>query len=158
MSRRRRKIAFSKELRQRSTYTEQIAWNLLRDRRCFGLKFRRQYGISGFIIDFCCFEKRLAVEIDGGIHEQQREYDAARQRILEGEGLRFVRITAEELETNPEELLNRIRAALNMTPKDHPPLQLAWRGVGGEAPSFLCDSRLHVRAANERRKVEDKAT
>jgi very-short-patch-repair endonuclease len=54
----------------------------------------------------------LAVEIDGGIHESQKEYDAARQAVLEREGLRFVRVSAEELETNPEILATRILKAI----------------------------------------------
>ncbi len=134
MSRRNRKIAFSKELRQRSTRTEKIAWSMLRAHRCLGLKFRRQYGIFGFIIDFYCFELRLAVEIDGSSHLGRELYDAERQRVIESEGIRFIRITTDEMEECPEILVDRIRAALTEPPSStHSPLQLAWRGGGGEA-------------------------
>ena len=109
MSRRRRKIDFSKELRQRSTYTEKIAWNLLRDGRCLGLKFRRQYGISGFIIDFYCFEMRLAVEIDGSSHLGREAYDLMRQRELESEGIRFIRVPAYMLFESPEKFIDSIQ-------------------------------------------------
>lgn len=133
--RRRRKIAFSKELRQDSTYTENLAWNMLRNRRCLGLKFRRQYGISGFIIDFYCYEFRLAVEIDGSSHDGREEYDAMRQRRLEDEGISFVRITAEELESCPESLIDRIRAVLNAPANGvrAPLSSLPGEGAGGEA-------------------------
>jgi very-short-patch-repair endonuclease len=132
--RRRRKIAFSKELRQRSTYTEEIAWKLLRAGRCLGLKFRRQYGISGFIIDFYCFEHRLAVEIDGSSHDGRESYDIMRQSTLEHEGITFIRISADEMETRPEILIDRIRVCVyGSQTSPHSPLQLAWRGVGGEA-------------------------
>jgi very-short-patch-repair endonuclease len=143
VSRRRRKIKFSKELRQRSTYTEQIAWNMLRSGRCLGLKFRRQYGISGFIIDFYCYEHRLAIEIDGSSHIGREEYDAMRQRKLEDEGISFIRITADEMESNPESLINRIRAVVDATQASpHSPLQLAWRGGGGEACAHIEQTKL----------------
>jgi very-short-patch-repair endonuclease len=109
MSRRRRKIAFSQGLRQRSTHTEEIAWSMLRDRRCLGLKFRRQYGISGFIIDFYCFEAKLAIEIDGSSHGGREEYDAMRQLMLENEGISFIRITGDELFASPDKLVESIR-------------------------------------------------
>jgi very-short-patch-repair endonuclease len=116
MSRRRRKIRFSKELRQRSTYTEKIAWNLLRDGRCLGLKFRRQYGISGFIIDFYCYELRLAVEIDGTSHLGREDYDLMRQRELESEGIRFIRLPAYVLIESPEKLIESIQCFVASQP------------------------------------------
>ncbi len=117
------KTLFARELRRSETFTEKIAWNMLRRGSFMNLKFRRQFVFRGFILDFYCFEHKLAVEIDGGIHEHQKEYDAKRQAILERHGLRFVRITAEELESNPQELLNRIRAVITSpkTPSTFPP-------------------------------------
>lgn len=105
----RRKMLLSRELRRRSTYTEQIAWNLLRDRRCFNLKFRRQYGVAGFIVDFYCPELRLAIEIDGSSHVGREGYDAWRQRVIEEKSISFIRVTNEVLESNPEILFDRIR-------------------------------------------------
>lgn len=102
----------AREFRQRETYTEMLAWNMLRDGRFLGLKFRRQFVFRGFILDFYCYKHSLAVEIDGGIHEHRKTYDAARQAILERHGLRFVRISADEFEAAPEKLLDMIRAAL----------------------------------------------
>ena len=102
----------ARELRQYGTYTEALAWNLLRDGRFLGLKFRRQFVFRGFILDFYCYKHNLAVEIDGGIHEHLKSYDAARQAILERHGLRFVRISADAFEATPEKLLDMIRAAL----------------------------------------------
>ncbi len=51
------------------------------------LKFRRQHVIEGFVVDFYCHDLRLAIEIDGKVHDRQREYDEIRQTLIEGEGL-----------------------------------------------------------------------
>lgn len=129
----RRKMLLSRDLRRRSTYTEKLAWNLLRDRRCFNLKFRRQYGVAGFIVDFYCPDLKLAIEIDGSSHIGREGYDEWRQQLIEQESISFIRITNEVLESNPEVLVDRIRAFLNEPASPPPPLQLAWRGGGGEA-------------------------
>ncbi len=65
MRKRSLKVALAKGNRHDPTAAEAAAWVLLRDRRCLGLKFRRQHVIRGFIVDFYCAELRLAVEVDG---------------------------------------------------------------------------------------------
>ena len=79
---------------------ERRAWNLLRNRRMLGLKFRRQHVIAGFIVDFYCAELRLVLEIDGSGHSggAQSDYDAARTANLEARGYRVVRIRNEALQ------------------------------------------------------------
>src|SRR5262245_48894885 len=66
--------------RKAPSRAEAAAWELLRARRCLGLKFRRQQIIEGFYADFYCAERRLVLEIDGAIHDdpEQAAYDAAR--------------------------------------------------------------------------------
>jgi very-short-patch-repair endonuclease len=59
------------------TPAEQILWDRLRGRRFQGLKFRRQHPLGRFIVDFYCAEHRLVIELDGGIHRHQQEYDQA---------------------------------------------------------------------------------
>jgi len=75
------------------------AWDILRGRRLFGLKFRRQHTIGGFIVDFYCAELGLVIELDGSGHacDAQAEYDAARSRRLESRGLRILRIGNESV-------------------------------------------------------------
>lgn len=104
------KVIMSRMLRRRSTFTEKIAWNMLRNRRMFGHRFKRQVVFRGFILDFFCNELRLAIEIDGPIHENQQDYDALRQSIVESEDVAFIRITTKELEESPEKLAEAIRA------------------------------------------------
>jgi very-short-patch-repair endonuclease len=131
------KTRFARYLRERETFTEKIAWNLLRRHGVMGLKFKRQFVVGNFILDFYCPQYKLAIEIDGSIHEHRKEYDAARQAILEREGLHFIRITAEEMETYPETLIDRIRAFVagpHSSPHSPLPLRKAngRRGGGGE--------------------------
>jgi len=70
-SKKRIKIALARKFRKESTGAEERLWWLLRNRFMLGFKFRRQYLFRGFIIDFYCPQARLAIELDGGIHEKQ---------------------------------------------------------------------------------------
>src|SRR5450755_591674 len=76
------KIQFARKLRADATPAERVVWNLLRNRNLGGWRFRRQHVIAGFIADFYCPELKLVVELDGGIHETQRDEDAKRDAAL----------------------------------------------------------------------------
>jgi len=122
------KVALAKGNRHDPTAAEAAAWVLLRDRRCLGLKFRRQHVIRGFIVDFYCAELRLAVEVDGAVHvdRTQAEYDEARSRALAHAGINVVRIRNDQVsEAGLVALLEPYVAA--------PPLHEVERGPGGEA-------------------------
>jgi very-short-patch-repair endonuclease len=99
------------ELRKEHTPSEEILWQALRNRKLNGRKFKRQNPIGAFVVDFLCAEEMLVVEVDGKIHESQREADALRQEIIESRGLRFVRVTAEQVESDLPEVLNVIRSS-----------------------------------------------
>ncbi len=73
----------ARELRQRATEAEQMLWERVRNRRLGGLKFRRQHPLGPYIVDFYCAEHRLVVEVDGPIHEGQKERNALRAEYLE---------------------------------------------------------------------------
>ncbi len=74
-------------------------WHALRNRKCGGLKFRRQVNIGPYIADFLCKEHHVIIELDGKIHEkiEQRERDINRDEYLEELGYKILRITNEEL-------------------------------------------------------------
>ncbi len=94
------KVNLARDMRHDPTAAEAAAWELLRNRRCLGLKFRRQHVIRGFIADFYCAELRLVVEIDGGIHDTtqtQADYDEARSRALKLTGIEVVRLRNEDV-------------------------------------------------------------
>ena len=86
------KIQLAREFRKNPTRTERIMWNALRNRQFLNLKFRRQYLIEGYLVDFYCHELKLAVEIDGSVHgyEDQINKDVERQKIIITENLSHV--------------------------------------------------------------------
>ena len=104
-------------LRQEQTASEKLVWYYLRNRRLKKCKFRRQYSIDQFVIDFYSPELKLAIEVDGDIHLQQKEYDSERQKFLESFGIKFIRITNYELLGNPNKAFEKIEQAIeNLTP------------------------------------------
>jgi very-short-patch-repair endonuclease len=112
-------LDFARHLRQNPTDAERALWCHLRMRQLSGHKFRRQYAIQNFIIDFVCIERRLAIELDGSQHFSQSDYDAARTGILEAQGYRVLRFWNNELFENMEGVLEVILAALEEN-KDNP--------------------------------------
>jgi very-short-patch-repair endonuclease len=98
----------SRELRREMTPEEKILWHYLRDSGT-GFKFRRQQVIDGFIIDYYCHEARVVLEIDGGIHEQQKDYDAERDRIIQARDLQVIRVTNEDILKDRYNTIARIR-------------------------------------------------
>ncbi len=99
-----------RELRKHPTKSEEILWQALRNRKLAGLKFYRQHPFGRSVVDFYCHEKRLVVEIDGGIHRKTdiQEYDRMRQEMIEGYGVRFYRCTSEDVENNLDSVLEGI--------------------------------------------------
>ena len=107
------------------TDAERIVWELVRNRRLDGKKFLRQHKIiyensfdsfQFFVVDFYCAEEKLILEIDGEIHESQKEYDVWRTSVLNDLGLRVLRIKNEG--TNyVEQVIENIR---QMFLKTHP--------------------------------------
>ncbi len=85
----------AKQLRKTLTPVEQRLWQVLRGGKLAGSKFRRQHPVGNFILDFYCAAHKLVVEVDGGIHATQIEYDAARTTELKAHGYRIMRFTNE---------------------------------------------------------------
>jgi adenine-specific DNA-methyltransferase len=81
----------ARELRKSSTPAEQKLWQALRNRNLGDYKFRRQHPLGPFIADFFCAEVGLVIELDGGGHLEQREYDQDRTDWLEGQGFHVIR-------------------------------------------------------------------
>jgi very-short-patch-repair endonuclease len=100
----------AKELRKNQTEAEKALWELLRSRRCGGLKFRRQHPVKEFILDFYCHEYFLGIEVDGEVHENDmaKEYDQNRTAELESLGITILRFNNEEVLTNLEKVKSEI--------------------------------------------------
>jgi len=100
------------------TPAERILWERLRNKRCNGYRFRRQYGIGAFIVDFYCPSLSLAIEVDGSIHNETAvgQYDRWRQKWIESVGIRVIRFTNEEVMHRIDSVLERIIAAAEGKP------------------------------------------
>ena len=96
------KTSRARELRKAETKSEKLLWSLLRAKQLCGLKFRRQHPIGPFFGDFACRAKMLVVEIDGGYHDHTAEEDLQREAFLRQEGWDVFRVTAEDVEDDPE--------------------------------------------------------
>jgi len=112
--RERQKIEFAKTLRAGMTDAEKKLWYYLRVNRFAGLKFVRQKPIGPYVADFCCYGKKLVVELDGGQHyqNQQIEWDARRTVFLNSEGYRVIRFSDTDALKNTIAVLEQIRKAL----------------------------------------------
>ncbi len=109
------KLRLARELRRRMTPEERILWAHLRGNRLQGLHFRRQQVIDGFVVDLYCHTASLVVEVDGGIHRTQIQYDAERDRALAERGLRILRIPNEDVTRDLQAVLARIALAAEMS-------------------------------------------
>jgi very-short-patch-repair endonuclease len=103
----------AQQLRQQQTHVEAMLLSKLRNRQFGGFKFRRQHPIGRFIVDFCCAERCLVVEIDGSMHDQQADYDQARAEWLQAAGYRVIRYTNNQTEQDINAVLADLHFALN---------------------------------------------
>ena len=106
----------ARRLRQNMTQAEQALWAALKGKQLDGLKFRAQHPIGPFILDFWCPAVKLVVELDGGVHRDQQEYDDARTKQLEQYGYRVIRFHNDEVLTNLPSVLEQIREVANSSP------------------------------------------
>jgi very-short-patch-repair endonuclease len=100
-----------KYLRSHPTYTEYLLWMQLKSKRMCGYKFRRQYSVDKYILDFYCPKVKLAIEVDGLSHqpEEQKNYDRYRQRYIEKFGIKFIRISDEEIFLDLDKVVEKIK-------------------------------------------------
>ena len=138
----------ARELRSEQTPPEHALWQHLRAKRFADFKFRRQQPLGRYIVDFVCFAKRLIVELDGGKHAEQQDYDATRDAWLRAEGFRVLRIWNSDWHTQQEAALEAIWNALHEPPPPLPNPSPA-RGEGLERET---GAQLLARILTERRK------
>src|SRR5215208_3401999 len=107
------KTEIAKRLRRHQTDAERVLWFRLRDRRLGGWKFRRQMSLDGLVVDFCCPDARLVLELDGGQHPDRTEQDAARTKNLETAGYLVLRFWNNDVISNIDGVLEEILKSLN---------------------------------------------
>lgn len=88
------------DLRKNHTDCEALLWSKLRNKQCNGFKFLRQYSVGNYIVDFYCPKLRLAVELDGGQHAEQKEYDMIRTNFLKHQDIIEIRFWNNEVIEN----------------------------------------------------------
>lgn len=141
-------LTFASQQRKKFTDAEQLMWALLRDRRLLDLKFRRQHPVGDYILDFYCHSLRLAVEIDGGQHNEpeQSRRDAKRTAFLESRGIKIIRFWNHEVLAETESVLEALWWVVNeresivgsasSLDRPHPqPLSQRERGARGPLPA-----------------------
>ena len=102
----------ARQLRRDWTKAEARLWLSLRNRKLDGFKFRRQAPIDRYFADFACLEARLVIELDGGQHAEQIEYDLARTAVLEQCGFHVLRFWNHHVLTEVDGVLQEISAVL----------------------------------------------
>lgn len=112
-------LEHAREMRKNETPAEDFMWNLLRNRRFLGYKFRRQHPVAQkYILDFFCDELRLGLELDGDYHssQDQKEYDEGRTYELTELGIKIIRFSNQEVLWETEKVLETIRNFATTTP------------------------------------------
>ena len=100
------------ELRNNMTEAEKMLWNRL-NKNQLGVRFKAQHPIDIFIADFYCHKYKLVIEVDGDIHEKQKEYDDGRTFELEHFGIKLIRFTNDEIFRDIDEVVRKIKIVLS---------------------------------------------
>ena len=108
----------ARELRYSEPPAEKFLWTLLRAKKLNGVKFRRQEPLGQYVVDFVSFKKKLIIEIDGGQHsaEKNKEYDEMRTKWLQSQGFRVIRFWNNDISSNIDGVVTRIKEALEGYP------------------------------------------
>lgn len=106
---------FRKKLRKSLTPAEAFLWKQLQNKKLEGRKFRRQHSVQNYILDFYCFEEKLAIELDGQVHFNPvaQQNDTIRTERLNQLGITVIRFENKMVFENLPEVLKEIRASFN---------------------------------------------
>ncbi|MCX6823527.1 MAG: DUF559 domain-containing protein [candidate division SR1 bacterium] len=101
---------YARENRIFATRVEGIFWHLvLKKKKFFGFRFRRQKIISSFILDFYCSELLLGIELDGGYHNDRIDYDRYRDAEISKKGILVIRFQNEDIEKNLSGVMSELQ-------------------------------------------------
>ncbi|WP_407699867.1 endonuclease domain-containing protein [Stieleria sedimenti] len=108
-------ISFARDQRARGNEFARDVWQMLRNRRCRNQKFRREYAIPPYTVDFCCVALKLIVEVDGEPHQtnEGRQHDQRRDRYLAERGYHVVRVLGYEVLRNAVAVRRRIEQVID---------------------------------------------
>jgi len=105
-------IQLAQKLRKNMTPAEIILWEMIKDKKISGYKFRNQHPVDRYILDFYCHEKKVAIEVDGMIHSHKKDYDDYRDDFLKNLGIVILRFTNDEVLNEIDTVLEKIKSAL----------------------------------------------
>jgi len=98
----------ARQLRRDATEAEKLVWSRLRGNQLDNARFRRQAPIGRYIADFCCFERKIIIELDGSQHINQEDYDRRRSDWLESQGFLVLRYWNSQVFRNLDGLLEEV--------------------------------------------------
>ena len=104
----------ARQLRREMTDAEKRLWSHLRGRQLGNHKFRRQAPLGPYVVDFCCLQQKLVLEVDGGQHAERTEEDLARTAALEADGYRVLRFWNNDVMHNIDGVMDTIATALGV--------------------------------------------
>ncbi|MCX6793007.1 MAG: endonuclease domain-containing protein [Candidatus Falkowbacteria bacterium] len=104
------KLILAREFRNNPTQAENKLWRLINRDKIFGYRFRRQYVMAGYILDFYCPALKLGIEVDGKIHDLRDNinYDIKREHIIKLYNIDIIRLTNKEIEDDILSVLKKL--------------------------------------------------
>ena len=109
----KKNIQRARELRKNQTDAENLLWKHVRNRQLDGYKFRRQFPIGIYIVDFACLSLKLIIEVDGSQHMSNIDYDNTRTQYLENHGFQVIRFWNNTVLTETDSVLDALTLALS---------------------------------------------
>ena len=103
-------------LRNNATAPEATLWRALKGKQIDGLKFRRQFGLGPYVLDFYCPEIRLCIELDGDVHKsyEKSQYDEMRARFIENNNIKMLRFENDVVYKNMQGIIEEIKEQKNI--------------------------------------------
>ncbi len=100
-------------LRNNMTESEEVLWDAIKQ-DALGVRFRRQFSIGHYIVDFYCPRKKLVIETDGGVHSSQKEYDEIRNKFMKDFNIKVLRFRNDQIKNSLNEVIVQIEKALTL--------------------------------------------
>jgi len=128
---------WAREMRQAPTEAEAVLWSAIRGGAIHGFKFRRQHAVGRCVMDFFAAQPRVAVEVDGPIHDTRKMEDAERDRFLHSQGIRVLRIRNEDVLSRLPWVIEQINSLCSspVSSAGSSPSPQGGEGAGGEVPA-----------------------
>lgn len=125
---------WAREMRKAPTEAEAVLWSAIRGGAICGFKFRRQHAVGRCVMDFFAARHKLAIEVDGPIHDTQKMEDAGRDQFLHSQGIRVLRVRNEDVLTRLPWVIEQIKSTCNSPTfsAGSSPSPQGGEGVGGE--------------------------